>query len=309
MNTSYRVLLVGLLVLALSATQAQAAPKPPPGKSKNPELAATIPSSPLTITVNDNTSISYQLDGREMFFGPSDSGTFLTIDNTVYGPEPLANQGFAPLAYTPVSNTLSGTGTGADPYTITTVVQAGATGITLTQTLTYIAGEQDYSLNFRLENIGAAKNVRLTHAADLYVNFPDNDVDFGYAFRDPLTGAIGSVTKTGQYIQAFLPNNTTPPTAYQISNWGREGEPLDPFWLFIGGSAGGAGAGLQNIVQQGYYDIVCGFQWDVTVPTGSPGKQLAAAGVTEVGMRGAFGTAADFNIRPFGAFLPLVSAP
>jgi hypothetical protein len=314
MRNLSRLLIVGLLMSALGASQAQAGgkPQPPATPRAGIELAATITSSPLAITVNNDMSIGYQLDGRTMYFGPNDSGTYLTIDGVVYGPQPAANQEFAPLAYTPVSNVLSGTGTAADPFTITTRVIAGPTGIALVQTLTYVAGAQDYGIRFRLENSGGAKNVRVTHAADMYVNFPDNDLDFGYAFRDPLSGAIGSVTKTGQFVQAFIPNAATPPTAYQVSDWGRETSPLPPFWLYIGGSAGGAGAGLQSFIQSGYIDIVTGFQWDVSMPAGTgsvTSAAPAAVGVNEITMRGAFGTASDFNVRPFGVFLPAIRNP
>jgi hypothetical protein len=312
MKAVTRLVVLVIAGVMLSTTFVSAAGKPQPATSlRDTALAATISGNPLAITVYDDTSIGYTLEGREMVFGTHDSGSFLTIDGKVYGPTPLANQGIAPMAYTPVGNTLSGTGTSADPYTIVTTVDAGSTGVRLIQTLTYVEGEQDYSIRFRVENTGAARTVRLIHASDLYVNFPDNELDYGYAFYDPATGSIGSVTKTGQFVQAFLPNNDAPPSAFQVSNWGQPEEPLPPFWTYISDGGGLAGSGLQNIVQQGYYDIVCGFQWDLALPpsTNSASPAAMAAGVREVGMRGAFGPASRFNVRPFAAFLPLVSAP
>lgn len=306
-------ILLVLVGIFSGSSFAQEKPQPPSGPA--PAATQTISSDPLDIVVSDTTAIAYQLNSNQMYFGPSDSGTFLTINGAVFGPKPLANEGFfsttpfEPTAYTLGSNTLTGTGTSADPFVVVTRVQAGVTGVSLVQTITYVAGEQDYQIALRLENTNPTPiQLRMTHAADLYVNFPENDQDFGIAFGDPTTGAIGSVTRTGQYVQAFIPNPQTPPTAYQVSEWGRV-QGVTPFWNYIGGPAGTPGPGLQNIIQNGYIDIVAGFQWDLTVPAATAGKnspEFAAVGATEVTARGAFGPATEFGIRTGVIYLPLV---
>ena len=81
------------------------------------------------------------------FFGDTACGTFLVVDGVLYGPSSIpAGGAAAPLTpWTPVSQTpTTGSGTSADPWTIVTIVDAGTTGIRLTQTDTYVEGSESY---------------------------------------------------------------------------------------------------------------------------------------------------------------------
>lgn len=251
-----------------------------------------INSAPLDIRVNSDLSQGYDLFGFPMFFADFDAGAFLTFDGQVYGPQPAANRGFQPIPYTFINQESGGSGTIADPFYVETEVAAGDTGLRLIQINTYVAGSFLYTNDFRIENDSDCTcAVRLTYAADLYANFADNFPDFGYGFRNPFTGAIGSISYLGLNAQLMIPDPATPPTAYQVSDWGRRVSSV-PFWNYIGGSAGTAGPGLQNRIDSSYHDTVAGFQWDLIAPPAQASNALAQAqpGVVEVRMSGAFGS-------------------
>ncbi|NTW01431.1 MAG: hypothetical protein HGA19_08985 [Oscillochloris sp.] len=227
-----------------------------------------------------------------MYYADFDAGTFLLIDGLAYGPQPVANRGFHPIPYTQINQEGSGSGTAADPFVITTEVAAGDTGIRLIQTVSYVSGDYSYDLYTRVENDNSSvQSVALINAADLYANFPDNRPDYGYGFYEPITGAVGLLSLGLQNIQSFIPDPNTPADAYQVSAWGGSNY---PFWSYIGGSDGVAGPGLQNFVDPGYYDVVAGLQWNLTVPAAVNSSTNSTAALTpgsiQVGSGGGFGT-------------------
>lgn len=117
---------------------------------------------------------------------PGDFGTFFFIDGVLYAPN-FANHGGTATgsigtytAFTNVSqSTVSGTGTSGDPYKVTTVADAGTTGIRLTQVDTYVVGQESFRTDLTVANQGSSsKNVLMYRAMDCYLG----GSDYGYGF-------------------------------------------------------------------------------------------------------------------------------
>jgi hypothetical protein len=296
------VLVVALLLVSLAFSfpvHAQEVPKNPPASGGASLQSAQILSSPLDIQVNNDLSIGFDLFGYNMYFADYDAGTYLVLNGVVYGPQPTANQGFQPLQYTLVSHTTGGNGTASEPAYITTKVTAGTTGVQLTQTVTYVAGDYKYNTFFHIENTSSNQyNISLIYAADMYANFADNYVDYGYGFHNPVTGVVGLVSYGLLNMQVITPNPAFPPDAYQVSDWGRSASVI-PFWRYIGGASGAAGPGLANFAQSGYYDVVAGLQWNrvLSGAVAAPNAETSAASsAIDIGFGGGFGDQGQIGV-------------
>lgn len=164
--------------------------------------AASITSAgPLTqvgVGTTLNCSANHVGDSAGEFFGGTSCGTFTIVDGVLYGP-------FLGTAYTPVSQTgPTGAGTAGDPYKIVTVVDAGTTGIRITQTDTYTTGLESFRTDVALANTsGATRTVRVYRAADCYLQ----DSDSGYGALDTGTGAVACTTglAPGARIEQWFP--------------------------------------------------------------------------------------------------------
>lgn len=116
---------------------------------------------------------------------PGDCGTFLAVDKTLYAPHfwthgTTATGGLG--AYTPYTKisqtTQTGSGTLADPYIVTTVVDAGTTGLRITQIDTYVTGRREFRSDIVVTN-----NAEFTQRAIL-----SRGVDCYFAGSDSGTG-------------------------------------------------------------------------------------------------------------------------
>lgn len=113
-----------------------------------------------------------------MFYGGDACATIAFIDGEAYGPT-FIPAGPQLTAWTPVSQTTTGSGTSADPYSITTVVAAGATGVGLTQVDVYAPGTDAWTTTVTLSNPDGAAVTRVTQARDCYV--AESDAGIGQA--------------------------------------------------------------------------------------------------------------------------------
>ncbi len=151
---------------------------------------------PLThigTTTDLNCSLNHTGDTAGEFYGNTACGTFIVIDGTLYGPQTIpAGGGAAPrTALTPVSQSGSGTGTVSDPYKLITVADAGITGVRLTQTDTYVVGQESYRTDVAISNnAAAAKTYRLYRAFDCF----RADSDIGYGTASTASGTVGCVS-------------------------------------------------------------------------------------------------------------------
>ena len=237
-----------------------------------------IDGSPLDVITQDGLAMAVYYNGAYQFYRDTDGGTFLTIDGVIYGTTPAAGGALAPIPFTPVSNSaVSGSGTRADPFTIVTVASAGTTGVQVTQTTTYVNGDFYYGVDWTIANTGSATHeVRAFYAADLYLNFPGNDLDFGYGIYDPASGAVGITSNDRMNIQVLIP--FTPVTAYEEASY-------DTIWSNIG-SGSSAGPGMNNTFDPAYTDGGAALQWD---------RSLAAGASTNIHFHGAFGPATEIT--------------
>ena len=150
----------------------------------------------VRIAISDtlNCSINYKGDRYNEFYNgnsttdPADCGTFLAVGSELFGPGELNSRqarSMSAIAWTPVSQSKSGTGTQADPWVLTTVVRGG--GFEITQTDTYSTGNDFYATTSSVKNISdAAQDFTLYHAADCYLQ----DDDYGFGEYDANTGTV-----------------------------------------------------------------------------------------------------------------------
>jgi Ca2+-binding RTX toxin-like protein len=168
-------------------------------------------SGPLdNIYLNDNLACqaTHTGDTDPEFYGGTDPGacgTFLSTGGVDYGPDVPA--GNSRTNYTPVSQTpVTGTGTAADPFKVVTVVDVGTTGLRITQTDTYVVGQENYRSDIDVTNSSSgAVDATLYHAGDCFLQ--NSDVGFGFA--DSSTRAIyctinANNSPTGR-IEGFAP--------------------------------------------------------------------------------------------------------
>jgi len=143
--------------------------------------------------------------------GPGDCGTFVNTgsdDNAeeLEGPDFADHAGgthttgnFTPITevpVTPVSQALTGSGTAASPYQVTTVVTSsdpdsngGPIVYQLTEVDTYVVGNDFYRTDVTVKNIGAnstSATQTLYHAGDCQLRGSDN----GFGMAEPPLGAL-----------------------------------------------------------------------------------------------------------------------
>lgn len=141
-------------------------------------------SGPLTkIYLNDNLQCQVENagDAYPEFFGSTASGSCGTLlyAGQLYG---FRGTGFDPVSQTAVE----GDGTSANPFRVVTTVAAG-TGIVISQTDTYVVGDNFYRTVIRVENVGSvAVDGILYHGADCFLQ----ESDVGYGYVDPQGGGV-----------------------------------------------------------------------------------------------------------------------
>ena len=171
------------------------------------------PITRILITPDLNCGVSFLGDSSPEFFADTACATFVSTATELFGPNSIPAGGSASprTAFTPVSQVKTGTGTSGDPFRIETVVDAGTSGLRLTQVDTYVAGQNAYRTVITIANSGAAAtDVNIYHAADCFLQ----DSDDGFGAFDPTTGAVSCVngvddglgnTIPGPRIEQFIP--------------------------------------------------------------------------------------------------------
>jgi hypothetical protein len=259
-----------MLALLGTGTTVAAQKEKPVSPPVDPASAQVIPGFPLTISVLDNTQMAIEFSNPivgqnrlQQFYGDYGAGVFLWAAHEsaspmkVFGPEAMPG-GHTANPYTPVSNTLTGTGTPDDPWIVTTINDVPNTKLRLTMLTTYVNGAEFVRLTYSLHQLGGTEpvEVALFHAADLRAR---NDV-LAYGYRDEVTGGTGDyywfATGRNMY-QQFIP--MVPASAHQ------EGAYAD-IWNAIGDVAA-TGPGFNNVCMvDEALDAGVGLQWNLTVP-------------------------------------------
>lgn len=171
----------------------------PSALALTPSVDIQSASGPLTnIWIGNDLScqISHTGDLSGEFYppgntGPADCGTLLAFQGELYGPDFSNHISSAALttgvgtyaAFTAVSQSaISGLGTAASPFRVTTVGSAGGF-ITVTEVDTYVVGQDNYRTDVTVtNNTRSTASAILYHAADCYLQGSDS----GY-------GAIGVI--------------------------------------------------------------------------------------------------------------------
>ncbi len=194
----------------------------------------TITSSgPLTsigISTDLNCSVNHTGDTSGEFYGGTACGTLVVLAGVLYGPASIPAGGSATgssgyTAFTPVSQTpVSGAGTSASPYSITTVVDLGATGFRLTETDTYVVGQEAYLTNVSIHNsTGSGQAATIYRAGDCYLQ--NSDTGLGQIDGSAVACKASPSSVSPNRIEQWYP--ITPGSHYMEDNF-------DTVWSTIG---------------------------------------------------------------------------
>ena len=225
--------LVPLLVLgalALSAATARAADQ---------TIVSAGPLDEIIISDELNCQVGHTSDSVFEFYESTTRlgacGTFIVHAGTLYGPSSVPAGGSATprSPYTLVSQSaVTGTGSLADPFRIVTVVSAAAGAITITETDTYVVGQESYRTDIQVAST-AATTVILYRAGDCYLQ----GADTGFGSVNAATGAVACVAPVvpgdgssgpGSRIEEWFP--LTPGSSYYQASF-------DAVWTQIGSQA------------------------------------------------------------------------
>jgi len=187
---------IALVVASIGATWCLATP--------SADISSAGPLTHVWVGNDLSCQVQHIADPTDYEFYPSfaipgDAGTFLAMDGVLYAPDFSAHDNtatdntFPNIPFTPVSQTLvSGSGAAADPYTVVTTVGVGATGLSIEETDTYVAGKEYYTTQIKITNNGTADPAKgvLYRAADAFLGGFDTGYGFTQIYLDHGT-AVG----------------------------------------------------------------------------------------------------------------------
>lgn len=232
-------------------------------------FAASIGSSgPLTrveISSTLNCAVDHTGDVSPEFFGDTACGTLLAVDGTLYGPPKIPAGGNANprTGFTAVSQTaVTGTGTSLDPFTVVTVVALGTSGLQITETDSYVVGEESYRTDVTVTNTTTTgKTAILYRAGDCFLQNSDR----GFGSADAATGAVSCVAGV-----VDSSGNTVPGT--RIEQWfplSSGGHYYEDFYSSVWAKIGSQQPFADSCGQcSSYVDNGAGLSWDLALAAG-----------------------------------------
>jgi hypothetical protein len=226
-----------------------------PGAGAAQQIIASS-GGPLTqIWLNDNLGCQadHSGDTSHEFFGgtnPGSCGTYLSAAGTSFGPR---TTGFTPVSQSGVT----GAGTSGNPFKVVTVVAAGATGLGITQTDTYVAGQESYRTDITVSNSGrAAVAAALYHAADCFLQNSDR----GFGFFDSSTQGI---------FCSANPNNSPPGRVIGFSPLSAGAHHMEDGYSTVYSGITASGTQFPDTCKCTLLlDNGAGLSWPITVPAG-----------------------------------------
>lgn len=236
-------------------------------------VVTTISGNPLTIHIGDDHSFQVFHDsfpGTGQFYpddatGTADMGWIVHADGTQYAPDfddhssstATGNLG----SYTPYAapgrtvSAVSGSGTSASPYEVTITAALGASGLTSTEVVRYVNGENFFRKSFTLTNNGdVSQSVNIFLGGDIYL--ADSDDGIPYRTGNSVGGSNCPVAP------ATLPNYhvlyiaQTPADRWSGNSYGN-------IWTQIGNGT------LDNALATGCIDNGAALQWNRTLAAGA----------------------------------------
>jgi hypothetical protein len=188
-------------------------------------ISSAGPLDEIFAGIDGATQLSYVSDVDYQVYPPStipaDYGTFVVVSDVLYAPD-FSDHGSTATSslgtytvLTQVSQTaVTGSGTVGDPYSITTVLDVGTTGLRITQVDSYVVGEERYRTDVTLANSNTSQvSGILYRAMDCYLAGSDSSYGMQsgtsvgcseYPYNDPL-GRIElfePITAGNNYYQA-----------------------------------------------------------------------------------------------------------
>jgi hypothetical protein len=281
------LLLTGLLLLIVPAAHAAV---PTVDINSGGPLTRVSVGNELGCQVAHAGDASFELYPSDT--SPGDCGTFLTVNGTIFAPD-FGNHGRSAISgitstpFTPVSQTpVTGAGTTGNPFKIVTTVNAGATGVQVTETDTYVVGQESYRTDVTVTNGGgAALTGTIWRAGDCFLQ----ESDTGYGFIDAAHQAAGCA----------LNANNSPPA--RIEQW----YPITPGASYFQDSFSTVWARIGSM--QGFpntcqciqrLDNGAGISWAVNIP---PGGSATFSHFTTFSPRGVAGPPAPPTTRQPGS--------
>ena len=131
------------------------------------EIASGGPLTSVTLGDELSCQVAHAGDaGLELFPSaakPGDCGTFVFAAGTLFAPNFAAHDSTSTSAlgastpFTPVSQSpVGGAGSSASPFKVTTVADAGASGLRISQSDSYVVGQESYRTDTTISNGGPA---------------------------------------------------------------------------------------------------------------------------------------------------------
>lgn len=273
---------IGAAAAVVAATAALALPAGAGANVPFTQITSPGPISDIYLGNELSCQVKLSQDPTFSYFppntAPADCGTFLQIEPAapVYSPNFSAHDDTAASAaqgtpWTPVSQSgVTGSGTSADPFAVTTTVAAAATNVQVRETYSYVSGSRSYSFRITvINNNPAPRNVDLYHAADCYLA----GSDFGYGFFDASTGGVfctenPSNNPAGRLL-GFAPGST--PARY-----------IESFYNTVWNNTDGAD--YNNTVEaDSFQDNGVGLQWKLAVPANGSTTVEGVSGTVDSG--------------------------
>jgi len=218
-------------------------------------IVSAGPLTSITISPDLNCSVLHTGDASPEWFGNTACGT-LVVDQstaTLYGPASIPAGGAASprTALMPISQVgPTGTGTALDPFKIVTVAGLGVSGLTITQTDSYVVGQESYRTDVQISNSNLTpRSVRLYAAGDCYLQ----SSDYGYGRVDGSAIACTATSDQASRIEQLFP--LTSGSSYMEAVY-------NIMWARIGAQL----AGPNTCDCATFEDNAILLSWDVTVP-------------------------------------------
>jgi hypothetical protein len=205
-----RILLAGALAGLLLASSASAAV---PYKA----ITSAGPLTSIAIGNEGSCQIAYQGDARFELYPsgatPGDCGTLIFTGGTLYAPSFGSHDGTATSgigASTPSTavsqSEVSGAGSAASPFKVTTVYALGTTGIRVTEVDSYVAGQEYYRTDVAMKNTGGASQSGIIYrAGDCYLQESDTGYGFVEASNNGPGCAINANNSPAARIEQWVP--------------------------------------------------------------------------------------------------------